>query len=256
MLAPYRPARRLRGMPAALPHDAARMAWWLSAWLRGDASPDALSAGVLAGDAAYHVSGMDEEPVPFLLAIGRLRAAGATSAGLALPVPGDPVGLGGPAPFNKAAIEVGEAVLLVGSGSGLVPHRAGAGIVWTLQTAAPRSLVDLGEADRELRRSLPLVATRLADLEVARWRPEVADALMDLRRATTYDAPPGTPSRAVELAGRAVQVLGIVDLALADEGGARTAAERAAREAALQPLAAAGRRALVAACSPEVWPPA
>jgi hypothetical protein len=47
----------------------------------------------------------------------------------------------------------------------------------------------------------------------------------------------------------------IVDLALADDGGALSAAEIEQRRAALVPLERAGRRALVAACSPEVWPP-
>ena len=40
-----------------------------------------------------------------------------------------------------------------------------------------------------------------------------------------------------------------------DDGGAITAAEIRARHEALQPLARGGRRALVAAGSPEVWPP-
>jgi hypothetical protein len=60
----------------------------------------------------------------------------------------------------------------------------------------------------------------------------------------------------VELAGRAVQALGIVELALEDDGRAVSGTDAVARRRALQPLGAAARRALVAACSPEVWPPA
>jgi hypothetical protein len=59
----------------------------------------------------------------------------------------------------------------------------------------------------------------------------------------------------VELAARGLQAAGIVDLALEDDGGAVTAHEMESRRAALVPLGRAGRRALVAACSPEVWPP-
>ena len=44
-------------------------------------------------------------------------------------------------------------------------------------------------------------------------------------------------------------------LALEDEGGALSAWEVDQRRGALTPLARAGRRALTAACSPEVWPP-
>ena len=59
----------------------------------------------------------------------------------------------------------------------------------------------------------------------------------------------------MELAARALQALEIVDLALADDGGALTAHDAEARRAALVPLGRAARRALVAAASPEVWPP-
>jgi hypothetical protein len=52
-----------------------------------------------------------------------------------------------------------------------------------------------------------------------------------------------------------LQALEIADLALEDDGGALTAYDAEARRAAIAPLARAGRRALVAAASPEVWPP-
>ena len=99
-------------------------------------------------------------------------------------------------------------------------------------------------------------ASALAVLDVARWRPEVADELINLTRRPTYRAPPGTPPRAIDLAGRAVQALGIVDLALEDTGGGLTAHEIDERERTLRPLADAARAALVAACSPECWPTA
>lgn len=245
-------------MTPTLPLDSARTAWWISAWLRGDASPDAVRDAVLDGDAAHHVLDLpgSPEPMPLLLALGTVRRAGTVSAGLALPVPGDPVGLGGPAAFNAAALEAGEAVVLAGADLGLVPHRAGAGVTWQAFPAGRRGLEDLGEADRGLRRALLDAANTLAELDVARWRPEVADELMDLRRQPTYAAPSGTPGGAVALAGRATTALRIVDLALEDEGGAVSLHEATARDEALRPLARAGRRAMVAACSPEAWPDA
>jgi hypothetical protein len=244
-------------MAPPMPHDAARMAWWLSAWLRGDAGPDDVRDAVMGDDAAHDVAGLqpDGEVLPLVLALGRIRASGARSAGLALPAPGHPVGLGGPREFNTAALEAGEAVVLEGAGLGLVPHRAGAGVVWQALPADRRPLDDLGEGDRSLRACLSEAANLLAALDVARWRPEVADELMNLRHRTTYLAPAGTPPRAVELAGRAVQALEIVALATEDHGGAVTALEMMRREDALRPLDGAARRALVAACSPEVWPP-
>ena len=243
--------------PLDLP-DSGRLAWWLTAWLRGLASPDDLVTAVLDDDAAHHVAGLpgQDDLVPLALTLGALRATGATGAGLALPVDGDPVGLGGPVPFNAEALEAGEAVVLVGGGAGLVPLRLGRGVVWHCQEAARRQVPDIGEADRALRGELIVTANALAALEVARWRPEVADELSNLQHRVDPVAPPGTPALCVDLAGRALQALGIVDLALADDGAAITAAEIEQRRTALTGLARAGRRALVAACSPEGWPPA
>ena len=90
---------------------------------------------------------------------------------------------------------------------------------------------------------------------MARWRPEAADALMNLHHRPAVDAPLGTPPRCVDLAARGLQAWAIVDLALADDGGALSAYEVERRRALLQPLGRAARRAIVAACSPEVWPP-
>lgn len=233
------------------------MAWWLSAWLRGDASPDELRDAVVGDDAAHDVADLDDGgTTPLLLALGRIRASGAASAGLALPAPGTPAGLGGPREFNAAALEAGEAVVLSGAGIGLVPHRAGAGVVWRCLPADRRPLVDLGEADRTLRATLLRAADELAALDVARWNPDVADELQDLRRLPSYDAPFGTPARAVDLAARALQAQRIVGLALKDDGGAVSSYELRGRTEALRGLADAARHALVAACSPEVWPPA
>ena len=68
------------------------------------------------------------------------------------------------------------------------------------------------------------------------------------------EPPAGTPARCGDLAARGLQGWAITELALEDDGGAVSAHEIEARRAALQPLERASRRALVAACSPEVWP--
>ncbi|MFC4784961.1 hypothetical protein ACT8ZV_10815 [Nocardioides sp. MAHUQ-72] len=245
-----------------------RLAWWATSWLRGHVVTDLLVDAVLDGDATHAVAGLTGAGVPgddltetLVVGLGRLRAAGALGFGAALPVDGDPVGLGGPRDFNAAALETGEAVVVPGAGPGgggvgLVPVRVGAAITWSALPAERRQLPDVGEADRTLRAALLETADALARLDVARWRPEVADRLMDLRHRPHVEAPDGVPPRCVELAARGLQAVEIVDLALEDDGGAITAYEIEARRAALQPLARAGRRALVAACSPEVWPPA
>lgn len=247
-----------------------RLAWWGTSWLRGHIVLDLLIDAVIGDDATHVVTGSHLPDGPdgpdgtdgphaptmgLVIGLGRLRAAGATAFGAAFPTEGDLVGLGGPAAFNSAALEVGEAVVAVGTGYGLVPRRVGAAVTWETQRADRRQLPDVGEADRALRAALLETAGSLAALDVARWRPEVADRLMNLRHREALDAPAGIPPRCVELAARALQATEIVELALEDDGGAITAAEIWARHEALQPLARTGRRALVAACSPEVWPP-
>jgi hypothetical protein len=235
----------------------ARLAWWGTAWLRGQVVTDLLIDAVIGAEATHAVAGLPgaDGTETLVSALGRLRALGATSFGAAFPAEGDPVGLGGPRAFNAESLETGESVIVAGTGLGLVPERTGAAVIWAAQPADRRQLPDVTEADQGLRLALIESADALARLDVARWRPEVADQLLDLRHRDPVAAPDGVPPRCVDLAARGLQALGIADLALEDDGGAVSAAEIVARQAALRPLARAGRRALVAACSPEVWPP-
>jgi hypothetical protein len=160
------------------------------------------------------------------------------------------VGLGGPPEFNADALEAGEAVVLDGVDLGLVPVRAGAGVVWRCVVAHQRRQVpDLAEADTGLRAVLPQVADELATLDVARWRPEVADELMALRRPQDLAVPHGMAPRAQRMLALATRCRTIVELALVDDGGAVTASEADRRRQALVPLDRAARRVLVAACS-------
>lgn len=242
--------------PSALP-PSARFALWFTAWLRGTTSTDDARDAILGPDAAHDVVGLPGAagPQPLILALGPLRRAGASGAGIALPVPGDPLGLAGPGDFNIEVLEVGEAVVLEDADLGLVPHRAGAGVVWTCHPAVSRrQLPDPAEADTGLRQELLRTTELLADLDVARWRPEVADELMALRRTTDLGVPGTMAPRAVRLAGLSTRCRAIVDLALDDDGGSVTVAEAEARRAALTPLDRAARRALVVACSSAAWP--
>ncbi len=232
-----------------------RLAWWGTAWLRGTVVTDLAVDAVIGTDATHRVVGLGEAEVHQGIAgaLGALRTAGVEHVGLAWPAEGDPAGLGGPLELNAAALDAGEAA--IAGRVALVPRREGAVVFWQAYDANPRPLTDVGEADRTLRTALLTTAQELAALDVARWRPEVADELMDLRRPPRLDAPPGVPPRCVDLAGRALQAAAIVDLAFGDEGAAVTAAEAGRRRESLRGLATAARHALVAACSPEVWPP-
>lgn len=247
--------------PSPLPASL-RLAWWGTAWLRGDVVADLMLDAVIDTDATHTIAGLaalglggDEAAETLIGGLGRLRAEGASMIGTAYPVEGDAVGLGGPAPFNQAALEAREAVV-TDAGIGLVPVRVGAVLTWQAYAADRRQLPDVGEADRGLRAALVQTTQALADLDVARWRPDVADELMNLRHRAPLTAPPGVPTRCLDLAERALQATEIVELALADDGAAVSAGEIRARREALAPLARAARRALTAAGSPAVWPPA
>ena len=243
-------------MTTVLP-AAARLAWWGTSWLRGHVVTDLLLDAVLGPDATHVVVGVPgaDGTETLVAGLARLRALGATEVGAAFPAEGDPLGLGGPRTFNAEALEEGEAVVVAGTGLGLVPQRTGAAIAWRALPAERRQLPDVGDADRELRAALLATANELARLEVAKWRPEVADRLMNLRHREPLEAPPGVPARCVDLAQRGLQASDIVELAMEDDGGALSSYEIEQRRSALNPLDRAGRRALVAAGSPEVWPP-
>lgn len=232
--------------------DSAGLALWYSAWAAGATSLDEARDAIVGADAEHHVAGLpgEDDVVPLILAFGRLRSAGATGAGIALPVPGDPLGLAGPAGFNTRALDAEESVLFEGADIGLVPYRAGSGVVWTYYEASSRRQIpDPSEADTGLRQAVLAAANTLAELDVARWRPEVADALMGLRRTADLHFPQGMSPRALNLASMSTRCLTIVDLALEDDGAATTAREADIRRDALAPLDHAARRGLVAACS-------
>lgn len=218
----------------------ARLCWWGTAWLRGAISPDEL---------IDEVAGVG----PLLPTLARWRRLGCRGLSLALPVEGDLLGLGGPPSFNGAALDAGEAVLATDLEHGLVP--VGDPVQWEVQPAVRGVVPDVSEADRALRSELLSTGGRLADLDVARWRPEVADALMNLRHRPSCPHPQSTPVDCVNLAARSLQALGIVEIALSDEGGAVSASEIDARRMALQELERMARRGLASACSPEGWAP-
>jgi len=234
----------------------ARLASWCNAWLSGRCSLDDARDQVVADDAAHDVLGLDDDPLPIVLALGRLRRDGARSATLALPVPGDPVGLGGPSDFNQAAIEAGEAVVVQGCAVGMVPLVVGAGVTWrTFSAVSTPTLPDITVADQELREMLLESSARLADLDVARWRPEAAEGLQALRDSHPAPLAAGHPVRAQRLAALGLRCQAIAELGLGDDGAAVSAFEAAERRDALLRLARSARHALVAACSvidPEV----
>lgn len=232
-------------------------ALWADAWLTGATSLDEADDAVAGPDAVHLVAGLPgQEPGPeaLILGLGRLRVAGATAARVALPAPGDLVGLAGPPDFNEAALDADGAVLLPGTPWGLVPVVLGSSVTWTATPARTDGpVLDPGEADRGLRSALTGTASALADLDVARWSPDAADELLALRRPPDTAWPPQVGARAARTLELALRCLRVCDVALVDSGGARTAAEASLRQQVLGELSAAARRAVVAAAGTPSW---
>ena len=234
------------------------LAAWTSAWLAGEVAYDDVVARVTGDDEPHRVTGLPgvggETPLGWALPVLRRRSLEGVRA--VLPVAGDPRGLPGPGPFTTAALAAGEAV--VGRGLGLVPRITEHGsvadrtctVLWTAYEVvepAPDPLT-VPEAEHDLTAATRDAASALAALDVASWRPEVADELARMRRGVTPELPPGHDGRAVRLLASADRLAAVLDLARADApGGAVTGAEARARDDALRPLAAAVRRARQAA---------
>jgi hypothetical protein len=255
-------------------HDAATasprsalLAAWGNAWLAGEASLPELVERVSARDDAHDVTGLWVDDLPLEQAMARLRADGVVRLRVVLPAPGDVLGLPGPGPFTTAAIGASEAVLALqptGAGTGLVPTVTAHGsaydgtvttVRWTaygVELAGPDPGPFLHDAEHDLRRGLLECVQVLKELDVARWRPEIAGDLQALRdqarRGVTEDELPGSyPVRARQVLAQARQLAGVLALATQDAGGAVDTRETAEREQALHRLGQLVRRARVAA---------
>jgi hypothetical protein len=185
---------------------------------------------------------------------------------LVLPVPGDPRGLPGPGELTGAALLAGEAVMT--PEFGVVPevrrHTSGSGmefetVLWRFHPAPEhRQVFQIGaaEAEAELTAALGEATTALTKLDVAQWKPELAGALQALRRPeSTATLPPGFDPRSRRLFARASVLDQVLALAGTNApGGAVNGFEAQARDAALRPLTAACRQALVAACNAPLRP--
>jgi hypothetical protein len=260
------PAARAATLPA---RRSTRFTAWVRAWRAGIVPFDEL-AEEIAGDEEHVVADAPGtwRDVPLRDGLPALAKLHPDDIRLVLPAPGDPRGLPGPGPLTGAALVTGEAV--VTTEFGLVPevnrHTSGSGVefetvVWRVHPVPEAGFnrgfqIAAAEAEAELTMALAEATTQLTGLDVAQWRPELAGALAALRRPeSTATLPPGFDPRARRLFARA----SVLDqlLALAEHsapGGAVNGYEAQQRDAALRPLTAACRRALVAACNSPLHP--
>jgi len=234
---------------------AGRLAVWATAWLAGRTSYDA-ALDALADDRAHQVVGLpgSSGAVPLGWALTELRGLGERRLRLVLPAPGDVRGLA-PAPgLVAAALEAGQAA--VGEQVALVPGQPGPEVLsWTAfaldpdRPPAPVPEGTLRQASGELDLAVGDAARTLADLDLARWHPEVPALLAGLARPRPA---PGLPADHDQLAlsvlGRSQRLARVLELAMTDAPGAAvTTAQAARRDEALRPLSTAVREATVAA---------
>jgi hypothetical protein len=246
-------------------HPSAALVAWGNAWLTGHVGLDEAVDVVERLDGPHVVAGIPDETgdMPLRGGLATLRVSGLSALRLALPAPGDPLGLTGPPAFNTAAIEAEEAVLAaIGERTfGLIPaeDRRGSSYVgthWTLHEtqAAVADTPLLPEADHLLTIAVREATESLMSVDgTLEWRPEIAEALGTLRESHHHEQvgglAPGYPARAHRVAALAGRLAVVVDLARGTEDAALSATQVRRRADALRDLDHAVRRAQVAACN-------
>ncbi|GAA5103403.1 hypothetical protein [Haloechinothrix salitolerans] len=238
---------------------------WATAWLNGKAAADDVLDALTTLADRHDVVAADETtaaetelpvagkyPAPLARLLAALRTRGADAGSLALPAPGDPRGLGGSGALVGAALNAGEASVFAAAGLALVPDSPADDVVrWTVypHSGDAGEHVGISEAEQALTEAIRASAATLADLDVARERPDAHDALrVRLRRAPSPRWPDGMPGRALRVLQRADEIAAILELAAADEpGGAVSASAARHRANALRPLDTAVRQARRAA---------
>ena len=241
----------------------ARLAAWATAWLQGRASVGAAVRAVTGEDEPHLVESDEVLPgsvdLPALLT--GLKDAGVPALRVVLPVPGDPVGLPGPSPFNSAALEAGECVLTAGGPAwGAIPQveefgsewEPGWQVTWQLRTVGERRVAPpggLAEAERALKEGLLAATDALDRLDVAALGPDAAVRLQRVRAAELPAGalPAGTPQRSLQVLATAGRLRAVLSLAAEDDGAAVNAWEAGERARTLRELDGVCRHAVVAA---------
>ncbi len=199
-------------------------------------------------------------------------AAGRREAVAVLPAPGDPAGA--PAAVGHEAQEAGEAVLVHTGDAAFaaVPlvetfgsvYEPGHLVRWQVRPVPDwraglvGQIGTLPDAERDLRLALTQATHALASLDVARWRPDAADAIATLRGDADpgWRLPAGIDARRVRVLVTAARLRAIVALATSDDGGAVNLWQADQRSAALREIDRAARRAMSAATQPPAAPQA
>ena len=152
--------------------------------------------------------------------------------------------------------DIEEGVVLEGAAGRvlLVPEDSGTSVSWHAEPlSSPLPPLDAVHARRQVHAATEEAIDSLIELDLARERPDTADALNDLLTAVVDPRliPPWLPRRNRELLERSLRLAGICELALDDDGAATTALQAQRRCDVLRPLLAVARHG--AAAATEWW---
>jgi hypothetical protein len=226
-----------------------RMTANLNSMIRGQQSIEQAERAIVDRDVTHHVIDPDA-----LLGLDPLQASTLDDAleallsaeqdgwFLALPLPGLLAPLRGPAAFNLAALEQGEAVVASTAGLGLVPIRVGQAVQWRIFTAErPLAPSSPYEAERALNEVVIAAAATLSRLDVASGAWPEPPAPMVLA--------PGYTSRQRATAQRATRLLTACDAALRHDGASISSFEANRRAEELRKVRAKAGEVLGSAVS-------
>ncbi len=226
-----------------------RMTANLNSLIRGQQSIEQAERAIVGDDVAHHVidpdSALGLDPLEASTldeALGALTTAEQNGWFLGLPTPGSLAPLRGPAEFNLAALEQGEAVVASSAGLGLVPIRVGQAVQWRIFTAErPLAPSSPYEAERALNEVVIDAAAALSRLDVAAGaRPQPADGTA---------LAPGYSSRQRATVQRATRLLAACDAALRHDGASISSFEAERRAQELRRVRAKAGEALGSAVS-------
>ena len=246
----------------------------LALWLGGDGAGRGPLLHAVQSDDEPHLVRFEptaDEPVRDDLTTRPLSALldvlepGPRETATVLPAPGD---LGAtPAAVSAAATDAGEAVLVRTGhtsvvavpvverfGSDLEPGHM---VTWEVTAVSDwRQAVhahtgSLTEAERDLRQGLLQATEALQRLDVARWRPDAAEAIVALRDIglPAWRLPDSLDGRAVRVLTSAARLRAIVMLAAQDDGAAVNLWQADQRSTALRDVDRMARRAMAAAAT-------
>ncbi|MFZ0323344.1 MAG: hypothetical protein WAN48_04335 [Actinomycetes bacterium] len=243
-----------------------RAAAWATAALRGQTSSDTAATAIVADDGSHEVVDLPGVvgPQGWAAALATMKSQRTAALRFVPAVPGDVLGLPGPAPFNAAAAASGGAVLLLDTCLALVPTVVVIGpeddqtvavrwAAWSVEDRPGQTWPTPGEAGRDLTEQLSQALAELERLDVAAFRPE-AVGLLRSPAATASPLPPGWPERAHQLLVRSQAVLSVIASARLDDGLAISSAEAVRRDDILRGLERSARLARAAAWNASVVP--